>query len=318
MERYVIGIDLGGSKMAAALADGQGRVLAEERRPTPVEAGAEGVLTALAELVEDLLRAQNLTERDLSAVGLGIPGMIDRERGLCLFSPNLFWRNVDVAGFWRGRFSCRLVVDNDVRLGAVAEAEWGAGRGARDLIFVALGTGIGSGLILGGEVYRGSRGLAGEIGHITVSRDGPVCNCGNHGCLEVYAAGPAIARRAQEAMASEPESLLWRLAGGNKEKVTAELVSLAADQGDELAQHIWEETGEYLGIGLASVATLLNPERIVVGGGVAQAGEKLFRPLVRTLKARAMTAPGLTYPVLPAALGSAAGVRGAVAAALKL
>lgn len=318
MEQYVVGIDVGGSKIAAALAGGDGRLLAEERCPTPVSAGAPAVLAAAATLVRRLVGAHGLDEADLSAVGMGLPGMVERERGVCRFSPNLFWHDVDVAGLWREHLACPLVLDNDVRLGALAEHRWGAGQGAQDLIFVALGTGIGSGLILGGEIYRGSRGLAGELGHITVTRDGPRCNCGNRGCLEVYAAGPAIARRAQEGMERQPDSLLWRLAGGDKAKVTAELVSQAADQGDELARWLWEETGEYLGIGLASAATLLNPQRIVLGGGVAQAGEKLLQPLRRTLATRTMTASGVTYPVVPAALGGAAGVRGAVAAALKL
>jgi glucokinase len=318
MEHYVVGIDLGGSKIAAALAAADGRILAQQRCATPVNGGAAAVLAAVAALVRRLLAEHGLAEADLGAAGLGVPGMVERESGLCRFSPNLFWHDVDIAGFWREHFACPLALDNDVRLGALAEQRWGAGRGARDLIFVALGTGIGSGLILGGEIYRGSRGLAGEFGHITVTRDGPRCNCGNRGCLEVYAAGPAIARRAREGMERAPESLLWRLAGGDTKKVTAELVSQAADQGDELARWLWEETGEYLGIGLATAATLLNPERIVLGGGVAQAGEKLLRPLKRTLAARTMTASGVTYPVVPAVLGSAAGVRGAVAAALKL
>ena len=318
MQHYVVGIDLGGTKMAAGLAAADGQVLATVRRPTNVSAGPTAILGALVNMVEELLTTHGLRRDQLSAIGMGVPCLLERDSHICRFSPNLFWRDVDIGSFWHQHFSCPLVVDNDVRLGALAEQTWGAGQGAHDLLFVAVGTGVGSGLILGGEIYRGGRGLAGEVGHMTLIPDGPVCNCGNRGCLETYAAGPAIARRAREAMAADRGSLLWQLCGDKGEDVTAELVSQAADKGDELAQRIFEETGRYLGIGLASVATLLNPERIIVGGGVALAGEKLFRPLRQTLAERVLTVPGIDYPVLPAALGSQTGVLGAVAAALKL
>lgn len=316
-QQYVVGIDLGGTKIAMALAGTEGRILASTRHPTNVSGGPETILSTLVNMVDKLLATHGLRRNQLSAVGMGVPCLLEKDSSICRFSPNLFWRDVDIGSFWRQHFSCPLVVDNDVRLGALAEQTWGASQGARDLLFVAIGTGIGSGLIIDGEIYRGSRGLAGEIGHITLAPDGPICNCGNRGCLEVYAAGPAIARRAREAMTADGESLLWQLCAGREEDVTAELVSQAADKGDQLAQRIWEETGHYLGTGLASVATLLNPEKIVVGGGVAQAGKKLFRPLRQTLAKQVLTVPGIDYPVLPATLGSEAGVLGAIAAALK-
>lgn len=318
MQRYVVGIDLGGTKMAAGLADSNAQVLATARRPTNVGSGPVAILNALVNMVDELLATHDLGRNQLKAVGMGVPCLLEKAGSVCRFSPNLFWQDVDIGSFWRRHFSCPLAVDNDVRLGALAECTWGAGQGAHDLLFVAVGTGVGSGLILGGEIYRGSKGFAGEIGHMTLLPDGPVCNCGNRGCLETYVAGPAIARRARTAMAKDKESLLWQLCEGKDNALTAELVSQAADKGDHLAQQIWEDTGRYLGIGLASVATLLNPERIIVGGGVAQAGEKLFQPLWQTLTERVHTVSGLDYPVLPAALGSETGVLGAIATALKL
>lgn len=318
MPRYVVGIDLGGTKIAAGLAAAGGQILTTAHRPTPVSSGPEGILKALVDMVDELLSAHGFGRDQLSAIGMGVPCLLETASSICRFSPNLFWQDVDIGSFWRRHFSCPLAVDNDVRLGALAEHTWGAGQGTQDLLFVAIGTGIGSGLILNGEIYRGSRGLAGEIGHITLVPNGPRCNCGRRGCLEAYAAGPAIARRAQAAMAADKKTLLWQLCDGKDQAITVELVSQAADQGDRLARQIWEDTGRFLGIGLASVATLLNPERIIVGGGVAQAGDKLFRPLRQTLAERVLTVPGIDYPVLPATLGPQTGVLGAIAAALDL
>ncbi|MGI6128992.1 MAG: ROK family protein [bacterium] len=318
MENYVIGIDLGGTKIAAALATISGQVLASVRRPTNVKSGPEGILATLVDMTNELLTAHILKREQLAATGIGVPCLLEKGSTICRFSPNLFWRDVDIGRFWRKHFSCPLVVDNDVRLGALAEHTWGAGQGTSNLLYVAVGTGVGSGLILDGKIYRGSRGLAGEIGHMTLVPDGPVCNCGNRGCLEVYTAGPAIARRTREAMAVAKESILWQLCQGNDDNITAELVSRAADREDGLALRIFKETGHYLGVGLASVATLLNPERIIVGGGVAQAGKKLFRPLQQTLAERTITVPGIDYLIVPAALGNQTGVLGAVAAALTI
>lgn len=294
MDRCAIGIDLGGTNLFGGLVDGQGRILASRKRPTPVQDGPAGVFAAMKEMIRDLLAAAG--DRPVLGIGLGIPGLLDREAGMSLFSPNLGWENVPVRAQF-DEFGLPVVMDNDVRCHAAGELHFGAGRGLKDFILLTLGTGIGSGIVLGGQLYRGPAGMAGEIGHIPLEPGGPLCGCGKRGCFEALASGKAIGRRAQEAGIAS---------------TARDLFALAA-QGDPRALALVDRVAYDLGRGIATYANLMNPQRVIVGGGVALAGELLFAPLRRYAEAETM--PGIrgTYDIVPAALGDEAGAVGAAA-----
>lgn len=296
MERCAIGFDVGGTKISAGLVSSSGQVLHSLRQPTPVADGPAGIFAVMRAMVDQLLTLAN--GREVVGIGLGMPGLIDRARGLSVQSPNTGWRNVPVLEQFR-HYGLPLEIENDVRCHAVGEQVFGAGRGVRSFVLVAIGTGIGSGIILDGQLFQGAAGRPGEIGHIVVEtgRDAPLCGCGNRGCLEAVAGGKAISRRAREA----------GIAADSRE-----LFALAA-VGNERALALTLDAARQLGFGLSVMANLFNPERLIVGGGLAEAGDLLLGPMFRA--AKALTMPGIrdTYEILPAALHAEAGVVGAAA-----
>ena len=294
MRRLAIGIDLGGTKLLGALVSEDGEVVASLRRPTPAAAGPAAVFAAMREAIETLLAQEG--DRPLAGIGLGIPGPLDRERGVSVVSPNLGWREVPVLPEFAG-YGVPVAMDNDVRCHTLGELHWGAGRGCTDFALLTLGTGIGSGLVLGGELYRGAGGMAGEIGHVTLEPDGPLCGCGKRGCLEVLASGPGIARRALDAGVAASSGELFSLAAAREARALALVEAIARD----------------LGRGISLYVNLLNLERVVVGGGVAAAGELLLAPVRRHVEEETM--PGLRgrCALVPAALGETAGAIGATA-----
>ena len=313
----LLGVDLGGSHISAALVDQAGRILQRRKAPTAVEAGPDGIIAGIVELLREVISVSGVTRRELAGIGLGIPGLIDSSRGLSIFSPNLFWHNVQVVRPIEREFNLPTFMDNDVRCATLAEAWYGAGRGVANLICLTIGTGIGSGLMVDGQLVRGATESAGEIGHMTIEKDGPRCNCGNHGCLEALAAGPAIARRAREAIEKGVETVMLAMVGGQPDRLDAAVVTQAARQGDPVAWEIIELAALYLGIGIANYINLVNPELVIIGGGVAQAGELLLAPMRRVVGQRAMKVQAATARVVPARLGEDAGVIGAAALVLE-
>jgi len=313
----LLGVDLGGSHMTAALVDQTGRIIQRRRAPVVVESGPEGVISGIVELLREVISVTGVTKRELAGIGLGIPGLINSALGLSVFSPNLFWHNVQVVRPVEREFGLSTFIDNDVRCATLGETWCGAGRGVSNLICVTIGTGIGSGLVVDGRLVRGVTEGAGEIGHMTIEKDGPVCNCGNRGCLEALAAGPAIARRAREAVANGADTVMPALVGGRAEMIDASVVAQAARQGDPVAWEILEMTALYLGIGIANYINLVNPELVIIGGGVAQAGELLLAPIRRVVGQRAMKTQAASARIVPARLGEDAGVIGAAALVLE-
>lgn len=260
--RCAVGIDLGGTKIFGGLVDGTGRLLTTTRRPTPVAEGPSGVFAAMKAMIRELM---SRTEgRELVGIGLGIPGLLDLARERSMFSANTGWRNVPVKPEFT-EFGLPVEIDNDVRCHAIGELHFGAGKGFQDFILLTLGTGIGSGIVLGGELYRGPGGVAGEIGHMTLEPGGALCGCGKRGCFEALASGRNIGRRAQEA----------GVAGSARE------LFQKAEAGDTAALALVDRIGYDLGRGISIYANLMNPQRVVVGGGVAMAGELLFGPMRR-------------------------------------
>ncbi|MBP2017306.1 glucokinase [Symbiobacterium terraclitae] len=306
--RLAIGIDLGGTSIAGAVVDSAGRKLAILRRPTPASEGPTVVLAAMQEMVAELLAR---SPGPVLGIGLGITGTMDREAGISIISPNFEgWRNVDVLTPFRQRFGLPVVMDNDVRVGALGELHFGAGRRYRSFLFTAIGTGIGGGIVFDRQLYRGPYGTAGEFGHIPIRADGgPRCGCGATGCLEALCSGPAIRRRALEALADRSEPSVLRSLPA--EEVSARTLAEAARAGDRLAQQLWEEIGADFGLGVAAYYNLLGPEAVIVGGGVSLAGDLLLEPARRAARERLMSPIRDHVELVPAELGDEAAVVGA-------
>ncbi|MGQ9496739.1 MAG: ROK family protein [Desulfotomaculales bacterium] len=313
---YVIGVDLGGSKIYTVLADDEGWVLNELEVPTQREEGYTAVVERIAATVREVWDTSGLPGKAPAAIGLGAPGPLDAEQGIVFLAPNLGWRDVPLRDDLQRLLGVPVYLDNDGNLAALGEHTFGAGWGARDLLYVTVSTGIGGGLILGGQVYRGTGG-AGEIGHITVLPGGPRCNCGNQGCLEAVASGTAIARDARELIEGGRGKKILELAG-EAENVTTPTVAAAARAGDPEAQALLDRAARFLGIGLAAAVNLLSPELIILGGGVMKSADLLWAEMERELEARALAANYRRVRLARAALGGRAGGLGAVALALRM
>lgn len=313
MPRYAVGVDLGGTKILSALVDEGGVVHQRHRMATPQQ-GPESVVAAIASSVQTGLQGSRAGEGDVVGVGVGAPGPLDPRSGVVFQPPNLAgWYNVPLADLLRRRLELPVFVENDANAAALGEWWVGAGRGVHDLVYITVSTGIGGGLIINDALVHGVSGTAGEIGHITIDIHGPRCVCGNTGCLEVLASGKAIARMAREAIAARRSTKVLELAGGDTERITAEVVATAARQGDAVAREIFDQAGTYVGVAVASVVNLLNPAKVVIGGGVSKAGDLLFAPVRRTVRERAFERPARDAEIVPAALGDDVGVVGAAA-----
>jgi glucokinase len=303
-----IGIDIGGTKIAAGVVDGQGNVLARARVQTPSHSPAE-VEGAIAAVVEELSHRHRV-----AAVGIGAAGFVDITGSDVLFAPHLAWRKEPLRAAVSRRVGLPVRVDNDANAAGWAESRFGAGRGEEHLLCITLGTGIGGGLILGGQVYRGRYGLAGEFGHQQVVPGGHRCKCGNRGCWEEYASGNALAREAQALAAGDGDAAreMRSRAQGDIARITGQVVADAADAGDEAAIGLLADVGRWLGVGMAGLAAALDPGMFVVGGGVSDAGDLLLDPARESFR-QTLTGRGFRPEarIERARLGAEAGLVGA-------
>jgi glucokinase len=306
-----IGIDVGGTKINAFRVTRDGTIAQRTSKPTPAD-DEVATLSAMVEL------ARSLVTPDVIAVGVGAAGMIDSKEGVLGFAPNLAWRNLPIAERMRDALGLPCQVDNDASMAAYGEFRFGAGRGYRHLLLVTVGTGLGGGIVSDGRLFRGANGFAAEIGHIIVEPEGPLCGCGNRGCWEQVAAGRAIDRMGREEAREHEDSIMRRLASGDPDRVTGELVTQAAKQGDEAAKAILAEVGRRLGQGIAGLVNVLDPEVVVVGGGAIVAGDLLLDP-ARDAFLDAVEGPEYRprVPIVPAELGNDAGAVGAATLALE-
>ncbi len=312
---YVVGVDLGGTKILTALVDLTGAVRARRRVATP-QSGPAAVVDAIAATVEGVLAEAGLSRAACPGIGVGAPGPLDPHSGVVYEPANLAgWRDVPLADLLGGRLGLPCYVENDANAAALGEWWAGAGRGISDLVYITVSTGIGGGIILGDRLLHGVSGTAGEIGHTVVDADGPLCGCGRRGHLEALASGRAIARQAAEAVASGRPTALAAL-GADPARLTAEVVARAAREGDPVAREIFERAGFYVGVGVANLLNLLNPRRVVIGGGVSKAGDLLLDPVRRTARQFAFERPARDAEIVPAALGDDAGAVGAAAVVL--
>ena len=310
-----IGVDIGGTKIAAAVVDEAGEVVA--RRQVPTDSGEPASIVAA---IVKVAREMKASAPASGAVGVGAAGLVDVKRGVILGAPNIAYRNVAVRDTIGDRLGLPVIVDNDANVAALAEALHGAGRGAGDQIMVTVGTGIGGGIIIGGRIYRGHYGVGAELGHIVIDPDGPVCGCGNRGCWEAVASGKALGRLARQRVEGGAGASLLASVGGDLDAITGEQVGELAVAGDPFARDCVAEIGRLLGIGLASIVNIFDPEVIVIGGGAAAGtGELLLGPAREAMTAHVL-GPSWRTPVrvVPAELGNDAGVVGAAALAREL
>jgi len=312
-KKYLGAVDLGGSKILSVIAEDDGRRLGEDRRSTSAEEGPELVLERVVGSLEEALAKAGLQQGDLAAVGICSPGPCDIGVGVICSAPNLpGWQDVPICRYVEERMGVPTRLENDATAAAVGEHVYGAGRGCRHVIYMTVSTGIGGGLVIDGRLYRGATGVAAELGHMTIDPHGPVCGCGNRGCLEALASGTAIAARGEELVAQGGSALLAKLAQ-EQGRLTAETVAQAAGQGDIACQDIIRRAGYYLGIGFASYLNIFNPELIIIGGGLAKVGDLLLAPARAEMEARAMPEALKAVQLKLAELGDHAGVMGMVA-----
>jgi glucokinase len=306
----IAAVDVGGTKIALGLSDPEGRALPFRRFPTRVERGPHRIV---AQALDELEKMAAEAGGRVAAVGVGCGGPLSRGRGLILSPANLpGWDEFPVVDLIRERFGVPVELDNDANAAALAEYEYGAGRGAESMVYMTISTGIGGGVIIGGRLLHGVGDAAGEVGHMIVAPGGTPCGCGSRGCLETICSGTSIARRAAERLAdgSRHSSLLE--GGGGLKEITAHAVAEAARAGDAVAVEVWDETVEYLALGVGNVIAAFAPEAVVLGGGVSTAGEQLLGPLRWRVRESVKIAPVEQVRITQAELGGDSGVYGAL------
>lgn len=295
--RYIVGIDIGGTKTAVSWGTAQGEILVRRVLPT------QDVHTTIGEVkkvIQAYLAEYGREKQQISGIGISCAGPLDLDKGILLSAPNMpGWRNVPLRDIFARGFALPVAVDNDANCAAMAEKRFGAGRAVEHLFYYTVSTGIGGGIIIAGRIYRGASFDAGEIGHTVILPKGPKCNCGKRGCLESLASGTAIAKCARRQ--ASRDSLMLKLAGRKKD-INAEIVAHAAAQGDKAAQGIYSTAAFYLGLSVTNVIQTLNPQMIVIGGGVAKAGKLLFQPLLKTVRAFTWKRPYEHCQIVPAQL----------------
>jgi glucokinase len=314
--RVFVGCDLGGTNIKAGLVDiDKGKVLDSDSIPTLSRKGPESVLNRMAELISGLIHKSSFTTNDIGGLGISAPGLIDLEKNKTLFLPNLYseWRGVPVGEIMFSHLGLDISMLNDVRAITFGEWAFGAGRGVDSMACFAVGTGVGGGLVVNNQLVLGIDGSAGELGHQTVDPNGPICGCGNHGCIEVYASGPAIAAEAARGVRQGWKTKIAELIDHDLNKLTPEIVAKAAEMGDEFALEVWDRAGTYLGIGVANILISVGVKRVVIGGGVAKAGDLLLDPIKRVVNERVFLMPVEKVEILSAALGTKAGIVGMAA-----
>lgn len=313
MNAPILGVDIGGTKVAVGLVDRQGKILTQARKPMVANGTAAAGLEAVVGAIDSLLSGAHT---EISSIGICAPGPLDPKSGIVLNPPNVpCWRNFPLASEIATKYSLPVKVDNDANAAALAETRWGAARGFHYVFYATIGTGIGTGIVLDGAIYHGHTGSAAEGGHVSIDYRGPVCNCGKRGCIEVLAAGPAIGARARAKLQEEAsrESSLRELAHGDLASVTSETVARAFEGGDAMAREVLEEISQLLTCWLGNVVDLLDPDVIVMGGGVAGMLKPFFVSISATLPKWCVNPRAREIPLLMAHYGADAGIAGGAA-----
>lgn len=308
-----VGVDLGGTNLRAGIVDLEaGQVLALESIPTMAREGNEAVMCRIADLILATIASAGFKKSEIKGIGIGVPGMLDLEKGLVLFLPNLpgNWPNVPLQETIRSYVDLPVFLLNDARAVTLGEWQFGAGRGVDTMACFTIGTGIGGGLVINRQLHLGIGGTGGELGHQTIDANGPQCGCGNQGCLEVYASGPAITAMGIKAVIQGLTTRIGQLVDYDLNRITPEVIAEAARLGDTIAREIYTLAGTYIGIATANILVSVGPRKVVIAGGVSAAGDLLLEPIRRTIRQRVMLMPVEEVQVVPASLNSNAGVLG--------
>ena len=317
-KKWLVGVDLGGTNIVVGVIPiTGGEVLALRSMPTEAHRGAKFVVDRMVAMIEEsiaeVLSKYGGTRDQIGGGGIGSPGPLDRKTGTVINTPNLGWRNFPLRDLIANAVGLPATLDNDANCATYGEWWLGAGRDVDTLVGLTLGTGIGGGIVLNGEIFHGVSDAAGEIGHMTIDSTGRKCKCGNYGCLEAYASGPAIALRAVEGIEAGADTMLPDLVGGRLEEITAATVYEAVVLGDPYANEVMKETAKFLGAGIANIINILNPAMVVIAGGVTRAGDHLFVPLRAEVRRRAFRSAEEACQIVSAKLTGTAGVIGAAA-----
>lgn len=307
-----IGIDLGGTNIKLGLLADDLSVVDRLKVPTESETNSETVMANLSDGIQQLFITNHISANDIQTIGIGVPGQMDIQKGLSIFSPNFSnWANVPVAQLIADEFQTQTVIDNDVRVNLYGEWQFGAGRRKQDVLMVTLGTGFGAAVIAGGKMQYGRSDSAGEMGHMSMHHHGRPCACGNKGCLGRYVSARGMLWTVRDHLEAGETTIMTDWVDGDVSRLTAHMISQAYDEGDSLAKRVMQETGEEFGYGLANAINLYNPERIIVGGGVAQAGERLMAPAEAIVATHALKTAREACDIVMADLGPWAGMIGA-------
>jgi glucokinase-like ROK family protein len=309
---HIVGIDIGIRRLRAVVTNLNAVIKASVTLALPPKVDQHALISHLIDTVKLVLRKANITERDLMGIGLGMHGLVDPSAGRAVFAPNFGLRDVSLREPMEQEFQVPVHVENDVVAFALGESWFGEGTDTGNFIAVNIGEGVGAGIVLNGQLYKGATYSAGEIGHTTVDMNGPKCTCGNYGCLQSLVSGPALVRQAAQRMLAGEQTLIRELCGSDPNAITGEMIDSAARQGDALARDIFTRTGRYLGIGLANLINTLNPRKIILGGGVTNAADLFLEETRRTIHERAMDIPANAVSIVITNQGEYASAIGAV------
>jgi glucokinase len=313
---YFLGVDLGGTKILTAVSDGKGNIKARVKLPTQAEEGQERVLNNIVLSIEKVLQEAGLSKKDIVRIGIGSPGPLNTREGIIYENANLPWKNVPIVKLMEDLTGIPVLLENDANAAALGEKWFGAGREADDMLYVTISTGIGGGIIINRQIYHGINDVAGEVGHIIIDPEGPLCGCGRRGCFEALASGTAVNRMGREAVKNQQDTVLKELSGNNPDNINGGMIAEAARMGDKVAQEIWNKAGYYLGIGLTNLLHILNPPLLVLGGGAMKAGDLIIKPMKESLEQFAYESVINSTEIRLAELGDDVGVKGAIAVAI--
>lgn len=312
MNEYYIGIDLGGTNLKTAIFNRDYIKICEKRVPTQVRQGSAHVLNRIVETILLLLTEQNLTRENIQCAGIAVPGLMDPEKGIAFFSPNFpDWENVPIAQSVGTALGFPVFIDHDVRSHLYGEWKLGAARGKKNVVLMALGTGVGSGVMVDGHMLYGATSSAGEIGHMNMYRQGRPCKCGSSGCLGRYVSAVGLVNTLKKKLNQGAQSIVCEWVQNDHKKITAKMISLAFDEGDAAAIEVFNETAEVLGYGIANAINLYNPETVIIGGGLSNAGERLLGRAREVVGEHALEIPHAACSIVTAELGDCAGMFGA-------
>jgi glucokinase len=316
-KNLLVGVDLGGTKILSAVFDERMRILAREKKSTRAEVGPDGVVGRIAECVKESLAAAAVPHSAVKAVGVGVPGLVNADEGMVQIAPNLHWHKFPLAKKLKQKLGIPVTLVNDVQAGTMAVQQAGAGKKLNNFVCMFIGTGIGGGLVINGQLYRGAGGMAGEIGHmVVVAEGGPKCGCGNRGCLEAVASRTAVVRRVVAEIEDGRKSVALDLCDGDTKRIRSRILAEAYREGDDLVREVVNDACHYIGIGAANLINVLNPQAVILGGGLIEAlGPRMLPRVEKAARSHVISPTDDRVRILDSGLGDDAGIIGAAIAA---